>query len=136
MIPFIKTVLASILVTSAATSMTIGHEAVFVPDQEAELNHWIDGLISKESEGKEHVKILDSNNKYSYGCLQFQLDTFREFSQRYKLFPDVEMGEYENLIYDCNLQKKLAKEMIKENHDNWRHWYTSVKVKGLGEPPI
>jgi hypothetical protein len=39
-------------------------------------------------------------------------------------------------IYDCDLQKSIAKKMIEEDADNWRHWYTSVMTRKLGTPPV
>jgi hypothetical protein len=99
------------------------------------LDAWLQKLIQKESEGREHIKILDHNNRYSYGCLQFQMETFRAYARRYDLLPHTEDSELENVIYDCELQKTMARKMIEEDYGNWRNWYTSVAVRKLGLPP-
>ena len=97
------------------------------------LDSWIKKLIVFESDGRSNIKVLDHNGLHSFGCLQFQMDTFEEFGLRYGLIsPD---DDTEKLIYDCTLQKELAKRMIQENPNNWRRWYTSVIKKGLGLPP-
>lgn len=97
------------------------------------LDLWLEKLITLESNGKENIKILDNNGEHSFGCLQFQKETFEEFGLKYKLIaPD---DEIDDLLYDCNLQKEIAKKMIEDNYNNWRHWYTSVKIKKLGLPP-
>jgi len=98
------------------------------------LDLWLDRLALKESQGKTHVKILDHNNRYSYGCLQFQMQTFESYVQKYNLLPDTESAELENMIYDCDFQKILAKKMIEDDYTNWRNWYTSAKTK-IGLPP-
>ena len=107
---------------------------VIFPDP---LEVWIDDLVGYEcgEPCAESVTILDVNGLHSYGCLQFQAATFVSFIERYDMLPLAEPHEYMNLILDCSLQKKLARLMILEDHDNWRHWWTSVTQKGLGEPP-
>ena len=90
------------------------------------LSEWLDGLIQKESSGREDIVILDVNNKYSYGCLQFQMTTFIDYTTQFDLHGD---------IMDCGFQKLLAYQMIIDDHGNWRHWRTSVVKRKLGFPP-
>lgn len=104
----------------------------YAPDA---LDRWIDKLAIKESEGKTHIKILDHNNRYSYGCLQFQMETFKAYTARYDMLKGASDNDFEESIYDCDLQKSLARKMIEEDYGNWRHWYTSVAIKNLGYPP-
>jgi hypothetical protein len=97
------------------------------------LDLWLEKLVMKESQGRDRIKILDVNGKYSYGCLQFQEGTFRNFGQKYGL---VAAGvNLESVIYDCNLQKAIAKNMIQDDYFLWQSWYTSVIVRDLGLPP-
>ena len=92
------------------------------------LIQWIDELKEYESRGRpERFRILDVNGKYSYSCLQFQEETFIANQKKF----DVKGGD----IYDCDTQMKLALLMISNDHKEWRNWYTSVKKRGLGEPP-
>ena len=97
------------------------------------LDLWLEKLIVLESNGKENIKILDNNGEHSFGCLQFQKGTFEEFGLKYRLITIDD--DTDNLIYDCQLQKEIAKNMIEDNYNNWRRWYTSVKIKKLGLPP-
>lgn len=99
------------------------------------LDQWIEQLVTKESNGKANIKIVDRNGYFSYGCLQFQMRTFREYVRKYNLLPEAEDEELKNMIYDCEFQKYLAKKMLEDNPDNWRHWHTSVVAKKLGLPP-
>ncbi|HUX35618.1 MAG TPA: hypothetical protein VMV71_01135 [Candidatus Paceibacterota bacterium] len=100
---------------------------------ESPLNYWIDKLVYLESEGRNNLKVLDLNGLYSYGCLQFQMGTFVEYGMKYGLLSKGD--DFGKLIYDCDLQKSIAKRIILENSGNWRKWYTSVIVRGLGLPP-
>ena len=71
---------------------------------------WIEKLSMCESRGRSHITVLDSNNKYSYGELQFQLDTFMYFGKKYEILPD-EFTRHESrlLIHNPNVQKAIAK---------------------------
>jgi hypothetical protein len=99
------------------------------------LDAWIDKLAEKESGNKERIKILDVNGRYSYGCLQFQMATFKSYSQRYGLVDPANVTSWEETIYNCSLQKQIAKRMLLEKSGNWRHWGYTVRTKGLGLPP-
>ncbi len=97
------------------------------------LDSWLKKLVFLESEGKGNIKVLDSNGLHSFGCLQFQMGTFKEFGLKYDLISKDD--DLNKVIYDCALQKEIAKKMIQENPGNWRRWYTSVMIRGLGLPP-
>lgn len=83
-------------------------------------------------------KRVDSNRKYSYGCLQFQSATWREMVRRHD--PDSKEKtdtEIHGRIYECEYQKQIAGAMFKENPQKAaRHWYTSIYKRGLGLPKI
>lgn len=100
------------------------------------IKNWIDKLEWYESQNNEDIIIIDTNGKKSFGCLQFQKETFIRQVKKYNILPKAEEQEIMNLILDCKLQKKLAFEMIKHNPDNWKHWRTSVVKKKLGKPPL
>ena len=99
------------------------------------LDRWLESLAAKESGNRAGIKILDVNGRYSYGCLQFQMATFRSYSARYGLVDPAAVTSWEELLYDCSLQKRIAKRMIQENPANWRHWAYTVLNKGIGKPP-
>lgn len=102
-----------------------------VPSYEEELKDWIDRLEGYESNGRHRIKILDVNGKYSYGCLQFQMATFVSFADMF----DIDVGDPNETIFDCELQRRLALLMILDDYSRWRNWYTSVVKKDLGYPP-
>ncbi len=83
-------------------------------------------------------KRVDSNGKFSYGCLQFQSATWREMVRRHD--PDSEGKtdtEIHSTIYECNNQKQIAKAMFRENPKKASyHWYTTIYKKGLGLPKV
>jgi len=88
------------------------------------LNNWIAKLVHQESSGKEDIVILDTNGRYSYGCLQFQRATFDHYSRLHGIKGD---------IMDCKIQKRLAFAMISNRYGNWEHWYNSTMK--IGYPP-
>lgn len=90
------------------------------------LDIWIEKLRYAESQGNDAVIILDSNKKYSYGCLQFQRATFDQYSKKFGIYGD---------IMDCGTQKELARAMLTYDRNAWRHWYHSTTTK-VGKPPV
>lgn len=107
-----------------ATTAKTSNASRLVITEPTPLELHLERLVWAESSGREKIRVLDVNNKYSYGCLQFQLATFESYSTRYGLEGD---------IYDCEFQKLLALKMLQENYGNWKHWYLSHKKIGL--PP-
>lgn len=97
------------------------------------LDLWLDKLALLESNGREDIKHLDVNGRYSYSCLQFQMGTFKAF---YPLIASRSPASWEKAIMDCDTQKSIARAMLAANPAAWRHWYHSVKKRGLGLPPI
>ncbi len=114
---------------STATAVSVPSD---IPDA---LDLWLDKLALLESNGREDIKILDVNGRYSYGCLQFQMRTFLQMDGKYNVLSDTEKANPGKSIYDCSLQKRIARAMLKDNPKYWRAWYTSVKIQKLGLPP-
>lgn len=95
---------------------------------ENELDVWVEKVRWEESRGQDMLVILDTNNKYSHGCLQYQMQTWLDDSKKYKV---------EGEMMDCNKQKELAKKTVMAEPENgWRRWYTTVVKKGVGKPPL
>jgi hypothetical protein len=103
-----------------------------IPEKDA-LDKWMTLLAEAESGGDPTLKILDTNRKYSYGCLQFQFHTFRQYARQYSLFEGLEDRDLRREIYNCESQIRLATQMIEEDYANWRHWRNTVKK--IGMPP-
>lgn len=104
-----------------------------IVEEPGAMDVWLAKLEFQESHGNRMVKVLDVNGKYSYGCLQFQEGTFRNYGLKYGLISPKDQTEH--VIYDCELQKQIAKLMLAENYSNWRAWFTSVKSRNVGMPP-
>jgi len=110
-----------------------GARGVLTVEEPLAIDIWLAKLAFQESAGKHDIKVLDVNGKYSYGCLQFQEGTFRKYGVKYGLITP--STPVESKIYDCELQKKIAKLMLAEDYSNWRAWYTSSRTKSVGLPP-
>jgi len=82
-----------------------------------------------ESSIRPDIRILDSNNRYSYGLFQFQAQTFLSQGQLYGLVGDIELAEVPNIIYDPQLQLALTRKMIQDNKQN--NWYNCSKKLGV-----
>jgi hypothetical protein len=102
---------------------------------EDEMDHWLSKLARFEYPGAEkYYKRLDTNGKYSYGCLQFQAATFTGMAQKYNITKALSNA---SAIYDCGIQKEIARAMFEDDAGAAsHHWYTSIYVKGLGMPPV
>ena len=101
-----------------------------------DLTLWIDELENYECRDCAYgYRRLDSNGYYSYGCLQFQKPTFLQEIIHHEFAPGASAAELDTMIHDCNIQKQLAREMIKNDKNAYLHWKTSVITRGLGLPP-
>ena len=91
---------------------------------EAKQENIIDRLALCESgkDGKPRwdIKVLDTNKKYSYGGLQFQLQTFKHYGQKYGIFGDITDEAAERLIFREDLQRIIATKMLQDG-ETW-HW--------------
>lgn len=128
-------ILAAIQITEPDITPNIINNPILNENVEDEMDNWLSKLARFEYPGAEkYFKHLDSNGKYSYGCLQFQAATFAGMAQKYgivKAFGDA------SAIYDCSIQKEIARAMFEDDAEAAsNHWYTSIYVKGLGLPPV
>ena len=73
-------------------------------------------------------RILDTNGKYSYGYVMFQMQTWLHFGK--------DFGATKANINDDFLQKQVALDMLKKGL--WRHWYncSNKLTKTLGAFPV
>ena len=131
--PKIESKVRNILLSlSNAFSSPRGNFGLKTGIKDDDLTRWIDGLISYEN-----CSPLGTPDKgsLSYGCLCYKSGTFREQIRRYEMLPQAEWNELINYIGDCSIQKELAYKMLEDKPLNWRHWWTSVKLKKYGLPP-
>jgi hypothetical protein len=117
-------VLAGLSLAPKLMTARTSNEATLTVTQPDSLDLYIEALAFQESSGKEDVVVLDTNGKYSRGCLQFQDETFRRFQAKYKIAGP---------IMDCPTQKRLARAILLGSPTGWTNWRKSVDKIGL--PP-
>lgn len=121
-----------ILFSVLSLLITIGKAKAEAPEPSPEeiystaMDQWLDRLMWDESNNKKMLVILDTNNKYSYGCLQFQAATWAYQAKKYGVTKE---------IMDCDAQRYVARKMIDDDWNAWVHWKTSVTKKTAGYPP-
>ena len=128
--------LAATSTASASTSIASAATTTATSTVTTNLDLWLEKLATAESNNRATIKILDVNGRYSYGCLQFQMATFKSYSARYGLADPATVTDWDALIFDCDFQKEVAIHMIQEKPANWRHWGYTVLHKGIGLPPV
>jgi len=92
----------------ADPSVLTVHE--YVPDAK---EIWIERLHDCENFGNKVPKKLDTNGRYSYGYLHFQMGTWLSYGKAH--------GATEENIYDDQLQKQVARDMLDAGGQG--HWY-------------
>jgi len=92
------------------------------------LDNWIIKLEEKESGRTANLKIWDVHS-FSFGCLQFKKGTLEEFAKKFGFRQEIN----EEDLYNCHLQKQVAKRMILSDYSLWRRWYQVSLAIGL--PP-
>jgi len=118
-------------IQSKQTTVPVENKVEVFEFQKDELDLWLDELAKKENcpiEG-----IIDRNHKMSFGKFCFQFDTFKIYVRKYNLLPNTEDQELYNWISDNEFQRKLARMMLEEDINNWKHWQLSTLK--IGKPP-
>jgi hypothetical protein len=89
---------------------------------------WIDKLEACESGGHAEITIFDSNSEYSYGILQFQMDTFMAFGKKYGfLNAETTITDALKIIHDVGLQEAIAGKMLTDGLQNrWQVCYHKI----------
>ena len=81
---------------------------------------WIEALHNCENVNNV-PRILDTNDKYSYGYLMFQMKTWLKYGK--------ELGATRENIKDNELQKKVARSILDAGGSS--HWWNCSKKIGL-----
>lgn len=125
----IKTLLVSLVVIASlgmnATTTRTTHETPLSISEPDALDLYIERLEFAESSGREDIVIIDTNGKKSYGCLQFQEETFARSAKKYHV---------DSPILDCAAQRFLAREILLHEPHGASNWATSVAR--IGGPPL
>ena len=100
----------------------------------SELDAWLNALASAESDNRPRL-VHRRDGQIYYGCLQFQIHTFRVYAGKFHLLPKDNSSELMSRIYDCAFQKRLAALMIRDDASNWKYWKGTVENK-VGLPPV
>lgn len=121
MLPFILAVLLGVPANPTVLSVPVAEAA---PLATIEQFDWLHELEQCESTGSTTVKVLDTNDKYSYGVLQFQMATWLKYGK--------DFGTAANNIYDKDLQEQVALSILNAGgQDNW-----FVCSKRIGNYPL
>lgn len=90
---------------------------------------WLASLEWCESRGNPNVKVLDSNDKYSYGAFQFQMQTFLWQGKKHGLVAtSTTEKQGKTLIYDYGLQRQLVAIMVSNGLEY--HWKNCTRKIG------
>lgn len=90
-----------------------------------DLDRLIDQLAWCESRNNPLIVNPADPDTRSVGLLQFKDETFWRYNQIYKVVPDLEKHEVANVIFDGDIQRALAKEILKDG--GWKNWYNCLK---------
>ena len=124
---------------SNAQAPTIEYEkvrAIIVSDKESNYPDLIAKLNCCENRCKwDNNKIIDSNNKYSYGGLMFQEHTWLSYGKKYNILPEwVDESNFEHYIYDRDIQTLIAEEMIRDGIGNtYAGWFNCFRIYHLNQ---
>lgn len=121
--PIVESVYAKTRDVNTATSTPVVVKEVDILSKNQRV--WIGALEYCESRGRSDIKILDSNDRYSYGILQFQMDTFLRYGKKYGIIATSTTElEAEKMIYDPDLQEKVAHRILLDGGEkNWNNCY-------------
>ena len=64
----------------------------------------------------------DLDGTASYGLMQFKPSNLLLYGRKYGILPDIEPAEIQNIIYDGELQLRIAAEMIKNEGHKEKWW--------------
>jgi hypothetical protein len=125
--------------SSNANAPTIEYSevrAVIVSTKEVHYPDLIAKLNCCENRCKwDENKILDRNDKYSYGGLMFQMATFLQYGKKYNVLPEwVDESNFETYIYDRDIQTLIADKMIADGlGDGYAGWYNCFRIYNLSQ---
>lgn len=94
---------------------------------------WLHSLEWCESSGRTDIRILDTNDKYSYGALQFQFETFKGFGKGYGIIPEsFTDSQVLSIIKDIDTQEAIAHQMLLRGLSG--HWLNCSNKIGSPYP--
>lgn len=107
-------------ITKKANAVEINY--CLTAEQEEKISKFLEELAVCESgNNPEAINPYDGGSP-SYGLLQFKIGTLVAYARRYNLYSATEDREFMNLIFDREVQIKVASAMLRESWDNRSHW--------------
>ena len=99
-------------------------------EQENKISKFLEELAVCESGNNPKAINPHDGGSPSYGLLQFKLGTLTAYARRYNMYAATEDAEFMNLIFDRDVQIKVASEMLRESWDNRSHWKNcTIKIE-------
>ena len=132
LLPWWWGIVQAILITGLVLlAFNIGLSAGEKQEEKKETDTHMEAYLSAiefcETSGYREIVQLDSNNKLSYGAFQFQFETFRDYGKKYGIIKqEATDGEVKNMIMDYDIQRSIAREMVRNGLDS-QHWKICYK---------
>ena len=115
-----------------STAPTNKEEATKRPDA---LDNWINRLAFCESSNRPYAINQFDGGSPSYGYLQWKVDSFWRYNNKYKVLPNLEKQEVYNIIKDRETQIELTRKVLLEEYNGrgWRNWWNCANRVGVAE---
>lgn len=122
---------AQITSTSSINSVTVKKKETYSPYLRVSLDEAISRLSTCESNNNPKAQIVDSNDYYSRGILQFQYFTFRKYGIQYGLITSTTtFSEAVNDMFNPNIEIALAKKILQQPY-GWTNWEICSKRENI-----
>lgn len=102
-----------------AVNILSPHLTVPIDPLEEARSEWQNALAQCESGGDPTIKVLDTNNYYSYGKYQYQMKTWLKYKN---------LGTSKENIYDEDLQDRVTAHIL--NTKGSSDWWNCTKAIG------
>lgn len=97
--------------------------AAEIDKKEEVLNYYLNGLIACESGYNPNAWNANDNGNLSAGILQFKISTFNYYGSKFNLL--------HNDIMNPEQQIAIAKAILLNEKNGWKHWSNCAKKTGL-----
>lgn len=124
MLKYTKVAILALFLLGGSISYARAENAILDPFYE---NQNVLDMLSKCESGNRWIVILDVNGKYSYGWLQWQLHSFKEYGEKYNIIQKgMSDEELRHWIGFKSLQYRIADKLLSDG--NWKPWFNCLKT--------